>query len=97
MVPPFAQAVAQLEDGAFSKEPVKTKFGWHVILLENSRQTEPSDFEKVKVRIIAVLQQEKLVKHINALKRGADIVIKKESKAENVKEESAAKSSDAES
>ena len=95
MVPPFAQAIAQMENGAFSMEPVKTKFGWHVILFEDSRQTEPSDFEKVKARIIAVLQQEKLVNHINSLKSGADIVIERESKAENAKEEPVAKGSDA--
>ena len=101
MVPPFAQAIAQMENGAFSKEPVKTKFGWHVILLENSRQTETSDFGKVKARIIALLQQKKLVTHINSLKNGADIVINKEtpvnreSNAEIAKEEPVAKGSDA--
>src|SRR5690606_28294045 len=31
MVKPFADAVASLEDGAYTKAPVKTEFGWHVI------------------------------------------------------------------
>ncbi len=101
MVPPFSQAVAEMDKGAFSKAPVQTKFGWHVILLEDSRQSAPSDFDKVKVRIIAVLQQEKLLTHINSLKSGAEIVIKKkeskdlETKAENAKEKPIAKAPDA--
>ncbi|MGH8221803.1 MAG: peptidylprolyl isomerase, partial [Woeseiaceae bacterium] len=34
MVPSFSQAVAGLEDGAYSTEPVQTQFGWHVVLRE---------------------------------------------------------------
>ena len=31
MVPPFAQAVSSMEAGTFSEEPVRTRFGWHII------------------------------------------------------------------
>ena len=46
MVQPFSQAVAALEDGAFSKTPVQTQFGWHVILREDSREATPPTFGK---------------------------------------------------
>ena len=34
MVAPFSEAVAQLEKGKYTKAPVQTQFGWHVILRE---------------------------------------------------------------
>ncbi len=35
MVPEFGAAVSKLEKGKFTQEPVKTQFGYHVILLED--------------------------------------------------------------
>jgi peptidyl-prolyl cis-trans isomerase C len=46
MVPEFAEVAFTLEPGAISKEPVKTQFGWHVILVEDRRQTVPTFEEK---------------------------------------------------
>jgi peptidyl-prolyl cis-trans isomerase C len=37
MVPPFAQEVRSLEVGKFSRKPVQTRFGWHVVLVEEMR------------------------------------------------------------
>ncbi len=44
MVPEFAEATAALEPGSYSKEPTKTQFGWHVIKLEDRRDTAPPSF-----------------------------------------------------
>ncbi len=41
MVPEFEQAAFALEKGAYSKEPVQTQFGWHVIMVEDKRETSP--------------------------------------------------------
>lgn len=38
MVPPFAEAVRSLQKGEYTKTPVQSKFGWHVILLEDTRE-----------------------------------------------------------
>ena len=45
MVPEFSAAVAELEDGKFTSEPIQTQFGWHVILREDSRASVPPPFE----------------------------------------------------
>ena len=42
MVAPFAEAAFAMEPGSISKEPVQTEFGWHVIQVEDKRQTEPT-------------------------------------------------------
>ncbi len=81
MVPPFSQALAQLEKGSHSKEPVRTQFGWHVIKLEDSRQSEPPAFEEIKGRLEQMLKQRQIGDYIQAVKDKADISIKGEGDA----------------
>jgi peptidyl-prolyl cis-trans isomerase C len=46
MVPEFADAAFTIQPGTVGKDPVKTQFGWHVIKVEDRRQTVPSLEEK---------------------------------------------------
>jgi len=68
MVAPFSQAVAALEDGAFSKSPVQTQFGWHVILREDSREAQPPTLESVRDKVKQQVEQEKLQKYLQDLR-----------------------------
>lgn len=47
MVPPFDEAVFALDPGTYTKEPVETQFGWHVIKLEGKRKQEKPALEEV--------------------------------------------------
>ncbi|MBT8122993.1 MAG: peptidylprolyl isomerase [Gammaproteobacteria bacterium] len=76
MVKPFADAAAALEKGSYTKEPVQTQFGWHVIRLEDSREGTPPPYEDVKERLKMVLANQKLQKHIEQIKESATIDIK---------------------
>ncbi len=73
MVKPFADAVIALKDGEYTKEPVQTRFGWHVILREQSRAKTPPPFEKVKPQIEQMLKRKLIQQHIQELKQKADI------------------------
>ena len=77
MVPPFSQAVAQMKKGSYSKTPVKTQFGWHVIKLEDTRKPTPPKYETVKQQIAMVLQNQRLQQYIEDLRKTAKIDIKK--------------------
>ena len=48
MVAPFSEAVAGMEKGTYTKEPVTTQFGWHVILLNDLRTSEPPALDSVR-------------------------------------------------
>jgi peptidyl-prolyl cis-trans isomerase C len=48
MVPAFAQAAFALTPGQYTKTPVQTQFGWHVILCEGKRQAPAPSFDSVK-------------------------------------------------
>ena len=68
MVPEFSNAVAALEDGAYSASPVQSQFGWHVILREDSRQSSPPPFESVGDVLKQQVEQRKLQDYISELR-----------------------------
>jgi peptidyl-prolyl cis-trans isomerase C len=74
MVKPFADAVAALEKGDYSKEPVQTQFGWHVIKLEDTREAEVPTLEGVRGEIITKLQQQALAGYMQGLRTDSKIV-----------------------
>ena len=51
MVPEFETAVFAQKAGTFSKSPVKTEFGYHVILAETHTLAVAPDYEKLKNRV----------------------------------------------
>jgi len=75
MVPEFGAAVRKLEKGKFTDEPVKTQYGYHVILLEDSRPVQAPPLEEVKPQLTQQLQQQNLKKQLDALKAGAKIEV----------------------
>lgn len=52
MVKEFEQATFSLEKGEISQEPVKTKFGFHIIKLNDIRDAKPKKLNEIKQNII---------------------------------------------
>lgn len=75
MVPEFGAAVTKLSKGKFTEEPVKTQFGYHVILLEDSRPMQVPPFEQVKPGLAQQVQQQNLKKLVDDMKAKAKIEI----------------------
>ena len=75
MVPPFAQAVASMSKDSYSKQPVQTQFGWHVILLEDTRELNPPSFEEIKDRLQNILATKTLRSFLEELRAKADVQV----------------------
>ncbi len=75
MVPEFGAAVAKLAKGKFTLEPVKTQFGYHVILLEDSRTKQAPTFEQVKPQLARQVQDQNLKKLVDDMMSKAKIEI----------------------
>lgn len=72
-VPPFANALLSLKKGTYTKEPVKSQFGWHVIKLDDVRGLKVPSFEELKPQMQQRLQQQTIQDLITALRSKAKI------------------------
>ena len=69
-------ATAALKKGEYTKSPVKTDFGWHVIKLEDTRDVSPPSFDSVKDQLGNMLQNQMISDYVNQLRDKAKIELK---------------------
>lgn len=72
MVPEFSKAAFALKVGEVS-EPVKTQFGWHLIKVEDRRDSAMPPFNQLKSRIIEHLARQKTREVTAGLRKSANI------------------------
>lgn len=75
MVPEFETAAMALEPGAYTKAPVQSKFGWHVIKVEDKRSKQPPAFEQVKEQVRGVVLRDKYFALVKSLRDAAKVEI----------------------
>lgn len=71
----FADAAASLKKGNYTKEPVKTQFGWHVIKLLDSRPAKVLPFDQIKNRLANDISKQAMNQFIQDLVNNAEIEI----------------------
>ncbi len=76
MVPAFSRAAFELNKGQITLQPVHTRFGWHIIYVEDKKTNSYIPFNKVKDRIKQQLKLQKLGKFVKQLKAQANIQYK---------------------
>ncbi|MDQ7073759.1 MAG: peptidylprolyl isomerase [Gammaproteobacteria bacterium] len=80
MVPAFAAALKTMKKGEYSETPVETRFGWHIILLEDVRDIPKPKFEDVKDQIRKIVLNSKLAEYVTGLRKGSTVVINSDDK-----------------
>lgn len=74
MVPGFREEALKLEKGKYTA-PVKTRFGWHVIYLEDQRDSPPPPFEQIREQAKQIMQRKQIEDYISGLRSSAKIEI----------------------
>ncbi len=72
MVAPFEEAVVGMEVGQVSA-PVQTQFGWHVIILNETRLLDAPSLEEVRADLSSELEQNAIASIIESLTDSADV------------------------
>ena len=72
MVKPFEDAVIALQPGQISA-PVQTQFGWHLILLAETRDAAAPPLADVSAELSAELQRQAIEAHVTAITEAATV------------------------
>jgi peptidyl-prolyl cis-trans isomerase C len=72
-VPPFASAMVGLKKGEYTKEPVESQYGWHVIKLDDVRELKVPSFEELKPQLQQRMQQQMVQNAISEMRDKAKI------------------------
>lgn len=65
----FTDAVQSLEQGQYTRRPVKTPYGWHVIKLLDTRRGEVPPLERVHAQVVANVVQERYRQYLDRVWR----------------------------
>ncbi len=76
MVAPFSEAVKSMKKGEVSAAPVQTQFGFHIIRLDDTRETVQPKFEDVKTQLEQMQKSTQLRDYIEKVKADAKIEVK---------------------
>jgi len=75
MVKEFEKATFALKKGAITKAPVKTKFGFHIILLNDVRDSKPKKLSDIQQNIIDRIKKNSLSNLEKEIRKNKKIVI----------------------
>ena len=72
-VRPFTEAMIKLEKGKYTETPVKSDFGYHVIMLDDTRDLKLPSMDEAKPQLMQRLQQQLVDKHLGELRSKAKV------------------------
>jgi len=70
---PFSDALTKLKKGDYTKTPIKTDFGYHIIFLEDTRPLNPPPFEQIKPQLQQRAQQQQIEQLVKKLRESAKV------------------------
>jgi peptidyl-prolyl cis-trans isomerase C len=73
MDPAIENALTGMKAQSFSTAPVKSAFGWHVLLLEESRPVPQPSFAEMRASLISERQKAQLSQYISDLRSRAEV------------------------
>ncbi|HMQ57700.1 MAG TPA: peptidylprolyl isomerase [Rhizobiaceae bacterium] len=75
MVPEFEAAAFALDPGSYTKEPVQSQFGFHVIKVEDKRAVQPPSYEEVKDQVRNAVFQKRYFDLLKQMRAAAAVEI----------------------
>ncbi|MCU0831476.1 MAG: peptidylprolyl isomerase [Rhizobiaceae bacterium] len=75
MVPEFEKAAFETEPGSYTKTPVKTQFGFHIIKVEDKRVKQPPEFDSVRDQVRSIVIRERYLALVDEMRKAAKVEV----------------------
>ena len=75
MNPQIVAAVVAMTVGSFSQEPVQSEYGYHVLILDDSRKGEAPTMESLRKDLTAAAERRRLDDYIKTLRTAAKVTL----------------------
>lgn len=56
----FAQEISKMSIGTYTKTPIKTRYGYHIVYLKKLDKPNTQSFEQIKDQLVELLKQQKM-------------------------------------
>ncbi len=73
MTPQIVAAVSAMKVGSYSQEPVQTEFGYHVLILDDTRKGEAPTLDAIRKDLTGAVERKKLDDYIKSLRARAKV------------------------
>ncbi len=71
----FGEVIVTLDEAQFSKQPIQSDLGWHVVMVEKKRPVTPPSYESIKHQLFDQLQNQAIADYIARVKEQAEVTI----------------------
>ena len=75
MIPEFGDAAFSLGIGEYSKKPVKSEYGYHIIFVEDIRGSKPAEYEEAAPQLRQMMTSKVIESLYSGIKKDAEIVV----------------------
>ena len=75
MNPQIVAAVGAMKVGSFSPEPVQSEYGYHVLILDDSRKGEAPTMESLRKDLTTAVERKRVDDYIKTLRAGAKVTL----------------------
>lgn len=79
MVKPFIAATKRLSNGNYTRTPINTRFGWHIIRLDGTRDIPSPSYDEMEKTLIIRINNRRISAYLTTLRKKASITIAKQS------------------
>lgn len=73
MVPAFGDAAFAMKKGQYSAKPIKTQYGYHIIIVDDIRDTKPLSYKDAEGQLKGILAQESMKSLLAEMAKGAKV------------------------
>lgn len=76
MTPALREAITGMDKGSFSRQPIRTDFGWHILRVDDTRMVPTPPLDEVRDELRRRLHNQRVRDYLSELRREGEIEVR---------------------